>query len=217
MKRLTKEDMVGKKFGMLLVIDEAGVMNGCTSWLCKCECGQVKVLSCGSLRSGQIKSCGCLQKKSIKESNKKKIVHGMCDTHSYRVWRQIKDRCRNTRNKSYSDYGGRGICICDEWRDDFMSFYKYVSNLPNFEEVGYTLDRINNDGNYEPGNLRWSTRKEQANNRRTCRILEAFGEKHTVSEWSDILGISDKTIRSRLHRGKNVAESLRVVGGKNCV
>lgn len=96
-------------------------------------------------------------------------THGMSEMPLYNVWRGMRSRCFLKTSKSYKNYGGRGIKVCDEWKENFQAFYDYVSQLPHFEEKGYSLDRIDNDGNYEPDNVKWSTRKEQANNRRTSK------------------------------------------------
>lgn len=93
-------------------------------------------------------------------------THGMRHTKIYHVWQSMKDRCNNSKNKRYVDWGARGIRVCDEWQDSFQKFYDHVSQLPHFAEEGYSLDRINNDGNYEPGNVRWATAKEQNQNQR---------------------------------------------------
>lgn len=206
----TNDQMQSKRFGRLVVVAEAPRFNGRDMWFCKCDCGQTKTIAGRSLRSKNTSSCGCLQKEKTIANNKRNSAHGMCHTKIHRVWLHIKDRCNNSNCKSYCNYGARGILICDEWKNDFQAFYDYVSQLPHFGEEGYSLDRINNDGNYEPNNIRWATRKEQANNKRTNRFLEAFGEKHTVSEWSDILGISSKTILSRLRKGLTDIEALTI-------
>lgn len=115
------------------------------------------------LTNGHTKSCGCFLKES---TGKRSSTHGMSHENIFFVWNSMLQRCFNPHNKSFSRYGGRGIIVCDEWKNDFQSFYDYVSKLPHFCEAGYSLDRINNDGNYEPDNVRWATSIEQANNRK---------------------------------------------------
>lgn len=209
-KKPRKKMMHGMRFGRLVVVSEAPSVKGRAMWLCQCDCGQIRTVAGSHLRNGNTTSCGCLQKEKTIDNNKARSTHGMCRTHIHRIWLHIKDRCGNEKCKSYMNYGGRGITICDEWKDDFQTFYDYVSKLPHFEEEGYSIDRINNDGNYEPGNVKWSTTKEQANNKRSNRVLEAFCEKHTVAEWSEKLGISDKTIMSRLRRGLSAEDALKI-------
>lgn len=198
----------GQRFGKLVVIEEVQSVRGRSMWSCKCDCGKITTVIGSSLRSGNTTSCGCAQKEKAAAFNKSRAKHGMCHTHLHRLWLHIKDRCTNENCNSYYNYGARGITICDEWLNDFQAFFDYASHLPHYGESGYSFDRINNDGNYEPGNVRWATRKEQANNKRTNRVLEAFGEKHTVAEWSEILGINYRTILSRLGKGMSAAEAL---------
>ena len=161
------KDLAGQRFGRLLVIEQDGRDNHRNiRWKCKCDCGNFKSITSGHLVSGRTKSCGCYMEES---RNTRGITHGMSETPLYNIWRGMRSRCYLNTSGSYQDYGGRGIAVCEEWKDDFQAFYDYVSQLPHFGEKGYSLDRINNDGNYEPGNVKWSTRKEQANNRRTSK------------------------------------------------
>lgn len=160
------KNRVGQTFGRLTVIEYAGKDNFHHSrWLCKCECGNKKIISSHSLTSGTTVSCGCYNKEIIKKQ-KSNLRHGFWGTKIYTDWKAMKQRCANSKSRSYQWYGARGIKVCDEWKNDFMSFYNHVSKLPHFGEDGYSLDRINNDGNYEPGNVRWATAKEQIHNRR---------------------------------------------------
>lgn len=165
-------DLTGQQFERLKVIAKAEDYispkgRACDMWLCVCTCGNSKAVRGSSLLSGLTKSCGCLQKEITKKNRE---THGMRNTKLYGEWHGIKTRCMNKNAERFKDYGGRGITVCDEWKNDFQAFYDYVSKLPHFGEAGYSLDRINNDGNYEPNNVRWATRIEQANNtRRTNR------------------------------------------------
>lgn len=164
-------NLTGKKFGRLTVVKQAEPYISPKGykkkrWLCGCECGKTAMATTADLLSGHTLSCGCYQKEMTSKCSKS---HGMRFTNIYHVWQGMKDRCINPNNKRYKDWGGRGIRVCDEWKNDFQAFYDYVSQLPHFEEKGYSLDRIDNDGNYEPGNVKWSTRVEQANNKRRSR------------------------------------------------
>ena len=157
-------DMTGKRFNRLTVIGRgANSSQGKAMWICECDCGNI-VTVCGcNLRNSHTQSCGCLQ---CEQTSKASRTHGMTRTRIYHVWKQMRQRCLNPNHRRFGDWGGRGITICQEWQDSFEAFYDHVSQLPHFDEARYSLDRKNNDGNYEPGNVRWASPKEQSNNRR---------------------------------------------------
>lgn len=156
-------DLTGQKFGRLTVIKRAENQNSHTRWVCDCECGNSVIAKGIHLKSGHTQSCGCAK---IELHTKRLTKHGYCGTSLYNVWCSMKERCCNKQAQRYNDYGGRGIKVCSRWLNSFEAFYEDVSKLPHFGEKGYSLDRINNDGNYEPSNIRWATAKEQANNKR---------------------------------------------------
>ena len=159
-----REDLTGHKFGRLTVI-EFYVSNkyGQSIWTCECEFGNISHVGRNELKSGCTVSCGCFRRERIVET---KTTHGMSQSEIYAEYKNMKNRCYNEQAHNYKYYGGRGIKICDRWRDDIHAFFDDVSILPNFREEGYSLDRIDNDVDYEPGNVRWATIKEQCNNRR---------------------------------------------------
>ena len=196
------KDLTDQYFGRLHVIERAeNSKDGRARWLCECECNNRKIILGKHLVSGKIQSCGCLQKESITK-------HGMCGTRIYSIYRGMKDRCYNQNMSEYHNYGGRGISICDEWLNDPSAFFKWA--LENGYSDDLTIDRKDNDGNYCPENCQWSTFVEQQNNKSNNTYLTKDGETHTVAEWSRILGINPSTISTRLFKGCNDEEALRV-------
>lgn len=157
-------EMLGRKFGRLTVLERGPTdRNRERTYICACDCGNLTPPIKGSnLRRGTSRSCGCLQADRVRETSRK---HGMSHTRIYKVWAGMKDRCTRPGANRYHRYGGRGIKVCREWSDSFQAFYDYVSKLPHFGEEGRSLDRIDNEGDYEPGNVRWATAEEQAGNR----------------------------------------------------
>lgn len=158
-------DLTGKTFGELKVLSYYGSnKNGRALWLCKCNCGNDKIVVGNSLLNGLTRSCGCYNKKMAKE---RKTKHSMSYSKLYKVWQGMKTRCYNPNFIYYCNYGGRDIKICDEWLNDFALFYNWAIN--NGYEEGLTIDRINNDGDYESSNCRWVTRAEQNRNKRKTK------------------------------------------------
>lgn len=190
------EKYIGKTFGLLTI--EKYLFKNLLSdnrhyehyFLCKCKCGNEKICAISNLKNGHIRSCGCIK-------NKDKIIHNKTKTRIYHIWANIKARCLNPKNPAYFNYGGRGISLCDEWLD-FQSFNQWAMN--NGYQKNLTIDRINNDGNYEPSNCRWVNAMTQANNRRTNKIIEHNSKNYTVAEFSRYLNISYSCLRHRLDR-----------------
>jgi len=154
------KNLLGKVFGRLTVIERIENKNSRTQWKCRCECGNVHNVISKSLVNGSTKSCGCLRREIVMECN---TTHGLSKTRLHKTWRGIIQRCNNKKNTRFKYYGGRGIIICDEWLNNFKSFYDW--SIKNGYSDDLTIDRINNDGNYEPGNCRWITMLEQCHNR----------------------------------------------------
>ena len=156
-------DLTGKRFGRLVVISKADRVNGMIRWLCKCDCGNETVVYGNNLRRGTTRSCGCFRHEFLMATCKAHITHGQEPMRLYRVWGDMRSRCRNPNHRAYKYYGGRGITICAEW-DDYTAFRDWA--FAHGYREGLTIDRINNDGNYEPGNCRWITMAEQNKNKR---------------------------------------------------
>lgn len=191
-----KIPMLGETFGRLTVVAESGKIDGQCTWTCKCECGKVTQPIRGyDLRSGRQTSCGC---KKLDGRNSTLYRHGGSGTKLYEVFKTMHRRCEAKTSNRYSYYGERGISVCPEWAD-FATFREWAY-CNGFEE-GLTLDRIDNNGNYEPSNCRWVTMKEQSNNRRNSILIEVDGQALTISQWSDLTGIPYETIYCRYRRG----------------
>lgn len=200
-------DLTGKKFGKLTVIKRVGSDKYKNAvWLCRCDCGKESIRVTSRLKSGYTKSCGCLSVQKLLERN---IKHNQTNTRLYKIYKGLFQRCYVTSNPAYKNYGGRGIKICDEWIDKksgFINFYNWAIN--NGYKDNLSIDRINNNGNYEPNNCRWSTRKQQSNNRRSNHYITYNGETHTLKEWSEILNISYSMLNHRIQRNWDLEKAL---------
>ena len=188
-------DLTGQTFGRLTVIERAGSRNQSALWRCRCECGGEKLTITHSLRSGITKSCGCIV---VEMMATKQTIHGLSGRPEFRTWTGMITRCTNPREKSWPDYGGRGIKVCDRWLNDFAAFYADMGPKPS---PGHSIERDDTDGDYEPNNCRWATKVEQMRNTRRNRHLTLNGETKTLTEWASIVGIDRRTIAFRLKAG----------------
>lgn len=206
LQRKPKNDLSGLKFNMLTVVNRVYI-NGKPLWHCICDCGNEVNVRHTHLMEGQ-KSCGCYANKLLGDRKRK---HGKRHSKLYPIWVAIKMRCENPNNTAYKNYGARGITVCDEWKNNFGSFYEWSIRNGYDENAKFmrcTIDRIDNNGNYEPGNCRWISMKKQCNNRRSNIFLEYNNEKHTVAEWSEIIGVSCPVLYARIKKGWSVGEVL---------
>lgn len=178
-------DLRNKRFGKWLVLDVSSIYKPrYYKWLCRCDCGTERYVLGNDLRTGASAACGCHI-----------IKHDGRYLPEYNTWSGLKDRCLNSNNARWKRYGGRGIKVHEPWVDSFEQFLEDVGRKPTPE---HTLDRINNNGNYEPGNVKWSTQFEQAQNRENSRKFKFRGESKTVGEWSKLTNISKKKLYVRL-------------------
>lgn len=205
-----KIDLTGMKFGRLTVESFAFAKKGNNYWNCVCDCGEIKQVPTGSLTRGHTTSCGCFKKEQANKSNKKRMTtHGERYTRLYSIWADIKKRCLNPNSINYSNYGGRGITICDEWINDYTSFSTWAKDNGYSEDL--EIDRIDVNGNYEPSNCRWVTRKVNSNNKRKNRKITINGATKTLSEWVDCYSLDYKVVQSRLNRYKwSIEEALEL-------
>lgn len=192
-----KTDLIGQKFGRLTVVEYSHKdKRGNYTWKCLCECGGTTFATTKSLRKGDKRSCGCLHK--IAPQSRKNA--GVKKHPLYKLYRGIKTRCYCETDIHYKDYGGRGIKLADEWMDSFWDFARYLEALPHCHEIGYSLDRIDVNGNYAPGNVRWATAKTQTRNKRNNALATAFGETKTIADWAEEYGINYYTLWSRINK-----------------
>lgn len=213
-----KEDLTGRRFGRLTVLsrgknDHAGK----TRWNCICDCGKTCLKYGSVLTAGYTKSCGCYRKELPKTT---KTTHGHAHERLYHVWNMMKQRCNNPNFTYYSNYGDRGITVCDEWANDYAAFRSWaVSNGydPDAQKGKCTIDRIDNSKGYSPDNCRWVGADVQANNTRANHLLEYEGEKKTLAQWARETNINAATINYRLRNGWPISEALTIkpVIGRN--
>lgn len=185
------KDLSNLRFGRLVVIERVeNDKHDFAQWLCRCDCGTEKIVRGISLRNGSIQSCGCL----CKERHRK--THEESKSRLFHIWQYVKGRCYNKNNTAYSYYGGRGIAVCDEWRNSFIAFRDWA--LSNGYNDTLTLDRIDSDGNYEPFNCRWINRKAQMRNQRKSLMFTINGITKNLADWCDEYNAPYERVRVRV-------------------
>jgi hypothetical protein len=195
---IARVEMAGRRFGTVTALRVAPEARTRTKfkWVCLCDCGQEFTTCGGKLRCGDVVSCPDCSRERVRLS---RVVHGMRRTAEYRIWTHIKSRCFNTRVPEFKHYGGRGITMCERWRESFADFLADMGPRPS---ALHSVDRHpNNDGNYEPGNCRWATPKAQANNTRSNRKVTVAGETRNMTQWAESIGVRREVIHKRLKRG----------------
>lgn len=201
--------MIGRKFCRWTVFSKAEDIGCNRAWRCICDCGEERSVLQFSLLSGGSKSCGCLRKEICRDVCLSRTAHGDAGrgkmTRLRSIWGDMRKRCMNPRTKAFSNYGGRGIKICQGW-DDYRTFKNWA--LHNGYQDDLTIDRINNNGDYEPGNCRWIPQKLQSRNKRTTQFIAYKGEMKSVQEWAEHIGIGYKILWARLKRWGAVEKCL---------
>lgn len=192
-------DLTGQRFNSFSVIGRAGndKYNRSATWNCICDCGQKRIYTTSELKNGFVKSCGCLNGERHGESNP--------PTVEYRTWHAMIGRCHNPESKQYKNYGARGIIVCDDWRESYLSFLSHIGRRPS---ESHSIGRIDNDGNYEPGNVRWETVEQQRNNTRANVFIEFDGITMTCAQWDSKLGLPKGMTLGRVNRGWSVERAL---------
>lgn len=200
--KTVKNDLTGQRFGRWTVVGyvgDDGTRSANSMWLCRCDCGREEPVRGTNITSGRSLGCGC-----------NRVRHGMHKTPEYEAWANMLSRCTNPRHRAYPSYGGRGIKVCDQWAESFQAFYQDMGPRPG---SAYSLDRIDNDGDYHPANCRWAAQKTQSNNRRSNHPVTFNGQTYTISQWSRKLGISRSTLNNRLADGWSIERALTTPAG----
>lgn len=192
------KDLTGQTFGRLTVVafDHLSA-NGQAYWRCRCTCGNDKIISAAQLKWTKTSSCGCYRKEYM---SKRQKTHGLGNTRLYRIWSKMKSRCYYKKHDYYDYYGGKGVSVCEEWMD-FINFYTWAIN--NGYDDSLTIDRINNDGNYEPSNCRWVDKITQSNNKSSNVMIEYMGKTQSLADWCRELGLDYYLINNRHHMYPN--------------
>lgn len=206
------KDLTGQKFDRLTVIKRAGTSkSGKVLWLCECSCGERNQITTttSNLITGNTKSCGCLAKESASRTGKANTIHGDTDTRLYRIFRGMKDRCYNSKNKDYARYGGRGIKVCEEWLNDYITFKKWA--ISNGYQEDLTIERKDFDKDYCPENCEWISMSQQQRNKSSNRVMTYNGESKILVEWDEQFHIPYNVLCARINeRGHTFEEAINM-------
>jgi hypothetical protein len=189
------KDISGNRYGDLVVKGYSHSHKKRSYWVCQCDCGKTCVKTGNNIRSGHTLSCGChLSKATVKRNTK----HGLSKSTEYRTWKRMRERCLNKNRPDYHLYGGRGITVCEAWRDSFEQFFRDMGYRPS---PHHSIDRIDNSKGYSPDNCRWATKSEQASNKRNTVLITCHGITKTLTAWVKETGYTAGTIKNRLKNG----------------
>jgi len=203
------ENLTGKVFGQLTVLEEVArdpaKKPDPRRWLCRCSCGRETTVVGRSIRVGDTKSCGCYRRSWASARPCPTLKHGMWNTSEYHIWHGMKSRCLNPRTPNFALYGGRGIVVCERWKNSFQNFFTDMGPRPSLK---HSLDRKDGNGSYSPDNCRWATPVEQQRNRRNNVIISYKGETLQVHVWAERLGVSFHALCQRLDRGWSAERTI---------
>lgn len=194
------KDLSGLQFGRLTVTKRVPTVQG-TVWECRCVCGVARRVQATHLQTGASKSCGCLADEVRGDARRE---HGLSNTPEYMTWNRIKDRCHNPNTPSFRYYGGRGIVVCQQWRESFSAFLEHMGPRPS---PRHSIDRVDFNGNYEPGNCRWATSKQQGRNTRRNHYVIVDGQRMTLIEASELTGVNYGTLKWRIRKGQSIEQA----------
>lgn len=197
-----RKDISGNRYGKLVVVGFSHMDRKHSYYFCKCDCGNEITARSDCLKTGTIKSCGCL----VKDNHVK--THGQSRSKLYRVYYGMKQRCYNPNHKAYYRYGGRGISICEEWKNDFKAFYDWA--IENGYQDGLTIDRKDYNGNYEPNNCRWVTQAEQSRNTSRNTLITIDGVTRLLVEWCEIYGVNMSTACYRIKKNLPIKKVFNI-------
>lgn len=208
-------DLVGKRFSRLSVLSRHAINSPSNKvrWVCDCDCGTTTLVTTQALIGGNTKSCGCMRVDVSRLNGQRRTTHGLTGTSEYKAWQSMRDRCYNRKCDQYKNYGARGIQVCQRWLDSFENFLEDMGPKP---DPSLSIDRENNDGNYEPNNCRWASATEQNSNKRTNRKFIVDGVERTLTELAYIHDIPVATLQSRVHRdGISIEKALKRKASKH--